>query len=214
MQKRREKRFKPVLRLDGKIKKRIAKKLHFDKRGIHFDLPDWYLALLYRCTHCFYTGEKFTKGNNLTLERIDNDKGYIVGNVIPVCNDANAKKSNFDDRQIVEHIEKLEEKVEYQKHTLEIVSEKMCCIENATRKFIETNDYENFSPNRIKKLINYRKLYDNTTQCMISTLDDIDYYNLILTASSHYASMSKNGIMICLMYQQGFDPEQRFGVNI
>lgn len=213
MSNRREKRFKPVLRLDLKLRNKVARKLRYDKRDIEFDLPDWYLALLYRCTHCFYTGEKFTKGNNLTLERIDNDKGYVVGNVIPVCHKSNAKKSDFDDFEIVDHIEKLEFKISQYKFQCEDLQQKIRKIENAARNFIETK-HTNFHPNRIKKLINYRKLYDNLLQSMIDAMNDVDYYNLILTASSHYASMNENGIMLCLMYQQGFEPEQRFGVSI
>jgi hypothetical protein len=57
---------------------------------------------------CAYTGEKFVlsttdngtpKPNYPTLERIDNSKGYEIGNCIWVCHNANFLKSKWEDNQ-------------------------------------------------------------------------------------------------------------------
>lgn len=57
---------------------------------------------------CAYTGEKFVlsttdngnpKPNYPTLERIDNSKGYEIGNCVWVCHNANFLKSKWEDSQ-------------------------------------------------------------------------------------------------------------------
>jgi hypothetical protein len=45
---------------------------------------------------CQYTGEEMSSTNLITFERVDNTKGYIPGNVIPVLRKANHLKGDLD----------------------------------------------------------------------------------------------------------------------
>jgi hypothetical protein len=75
-----------------------------NNRNIQFSLSiSQFRQLLMRKT-CAYTGTPLTihtQGNpgntDLSIERIDNSKGYVKGNVIAVCYSANNIKSVFED---------------------------------------------------------------------------------------------------------------------
>lgn len=78
-----------------------------DHRGKEFNLTPEYLYNIMQQTHCAYSGEKFgsAKGNHpdsMTLERWDNDKGYVVGNVIPVKQKYNSMRGDSSLEQIEE----------------------------------------------------------------------------------------------------------------
>lgn len=69
------------------------------RRNKEFNLTPEYLFNIMQQTHCAYSGEKFgtVKGNHpdsMTLERWNNDLGYVVGNVIPVKQKYNTLRGN------------------------------------------------------------------------------------------------------------------------
>ena len=75
------------------------------KRGIHFNLSLSTFRSLFTRKKCAYTGVPLTLhrdiNNNLpknyaTLERIDNKKGYVVGNVVVISHEANSVKAVFE----------------------------------------------------------------------------------------------------------------------
>lgn len=69
-----------------KIKKRARIK------GLEFNLTVDELKKIKESAECYYCR---TKTDVITLERMDNDKGYIIGNVLPVCYICNKLKSNI-----------------------------------------------------------------------------------------------------------------------
>jgi hypothetical protein len=80
----------------------VANKLHQLKdsavrRGKEFDLTFNVVKKLLKRKTCYYTGLKFVADNNLhlTIDRIDNRKGYIVGNVVACSNWANQMKNQL-----------------------------------------------------------------------------------------------------------------------
>lgn len=81
-------------------------------RGIEFALSlNEYRQLLLR-KRCAYTGIPMTlhkQGNptktDLTIERVDDKKGYIKGNVIAVCYAANNIKSVFEDPNMILNVD-------------------------------------------------------------------------------------------------------------
>lgn len=87
------------------IAKRYVNKAKQAKRdGIEFDLPFTTFKNMMRATKCGYTGLKLTfqddrlqKSTDLTIDRIDNSKGYVPGNVKAVCFAANQLKSLWED---------------------------------------------------------------------------------------------------------------------
>lgn len=85
------------------VARRLAKTFESAKsRGKDFNLTFEYMANILAQTHCAYSGEKFTEFglDALTLERWDNDKGYIIGNVIPVKEKYNSVRGNYTIEQL------------------------------------------------------------------------------------------------------------------
>lgn len=87
---------------DAVVAKKYGQKYHnATKRGIEFDLSFTDFKKLLRATHCAYTGVLLTKNEDctnvqptdMTIERVDNSKGYIKGNCVVVCHAANMWKS-------------------------------------------------------------------------------------------------------------------------
>ncbi|QIG70827.1 postulated decoy of host sigma factor protein [Rhizobium phage RHph_I1_18] len=74
-----------------------AKKREAASRGKEFTLTLEQFELLMKQQNCDYTGKKMV---NHSLERVDNDKGYIPGNVIVVERDLNMLKSDTGAHQI------------------------------------------------------------------------------------------------------------------
>ncbi|QPB09021.1 putative Srd-like anti-sigma factor [Klebsiella phage Metamorpho] len=69
------------------------------RRHKDFNLTPEYLFNIMQQTHCAYSGEKFgsAKGNHpdsMTLERWNNELGYVMGNVIPVKQKYNSLRGN------------------------------------------------------------------------------------------------------------------------
>ena len=84
----------------------VTKAERAEKKGIEFTLSfAQYKRLMTRKT-CAYSGLRFSELNEkrawkiewlgLTLDRIDNLKGYVPGNVVPVCNGINQIKSQWE----------------------------------------------------------------------------------------------------------------------
>lgn len=66
------------------------------RRGLEFDLTFTDMKRLLRKTHCEYTGALFVEGCNeykATFERVDENKGYVKGNVKMITHKANQFKS-------------------------------------------------------------------------------------------------------------------------
>lgn len=83
------------------------------RRNKQFNLSYFTLNNILKQTHCAYSGLPFEKvdGLRLSLERFDNDKGYVDGNVIAVRQDVNHARSSYT-------IETLEEEIVKAKRTL------------------------------------------------------------------------------------------------
>ena len=73
------------------------------RRGLEFNLSLRSVANLLKAKRCYYTGVLLTderSGKTLpatyrTIDRVDNSKGYIKGNVVACCYAANAFKNEF-----------------------------------------------------------------------------------------------------------------------
>lgn len=70
-------------------------------RGIEFNLSFAAMRNLLRAKKCYYTGIPLTRAekgaelraSDLTIDRIDNTKGYVHGNVVACCHAANNMKA-------------------------------------------------------------------------------------------------------------------------
>lgn len=68
-------------------------------RGIPFDLSIQSVINLKKAKKCFYTGKALTP-DNLSVDRIDNDKGYVKGNVVACDHAFNLKKGRLTLQEI------------------------------------------------------------------------------------------------------------------
>jgi hypothetical protein len=69
------------------------------RRGIEFALPFTSLKNLYRAKRCFFTGVELVLGgdrpNSLTIDRVDNNRGYVPGNVVACSHAFNQAKGDL-----------------------------------------------------------------------------------------------------------------------
>lgn len=86
----------------------VAKKLvnihsSAQSRNLEFNLTFEYVKKLLEYTTCYYTNMPFTEDgpSARSFDRVDNDKGYIVGNVVACTVDINGKKNNLSIDEIV-----------------------------------------------------------------------------------------------------------------
>lgn len=86
----------------------VAKKLvnihsSAQSRNLEFNLTFEYVKKLLEYTTCFYTNVQFTEDGIFarSFDRVDNDKGYVIGNVVACTVDINGKKNNLSIDEIV-----------------------------------------------------------------------------------------------------------------
>lgn len=86
----------------------VAKKLvnihsSAQSRNLEFNLTFEYVKKLLEYTTCYYTNVPFAEDgpNARSFDRVDNDKGYVIGNVVACTVDINGKKNNLSIDEIV-----------------------------------------------------------------------------------------------------------------
>lgn len=95
--------------MDLSFEKRVAevylsKAKHAEKKGIPFELGLMSVRNIVRAKRCYYTGvaltwtdrEKGVRATDRTIDRIDNSKGYVKGNVVACSHLANQLKSHIE----------------------------------------------------------------------------------------------------------------------
>lgn len=94
----------PLTAFQKKAKRRLSHTRESAKnRNKDFNLDRHYMENILLQTRCAYSGEKFGSGDDkLTLERWDNDKGYVKGNVIPVKLKYNLRRGDLSLKQLME----------------------------------------------------------------------------------------------------------------
>lgn len=73
------------------------------KRGKDFNLTYEYLEQVMAQKVCAYSGEEFGTSDDdiMSLERFDNDIGYMIGNVIPVKRKYNTMRKNYTLEELI-----------------------------------------------------------------------------------------------------------------
>jgi hypothetical protein len=86
----------------------VAKKLvnihsSAQSRSLEFNLTFEYVKKLLEYNTCYYTNVQFTEDGIFarSFDRVDNDKGYVIGNVVACTVDINGKKNNLSIDEIV-----------------------------------------------------------------------------------------------------------------
>ena len=72
-------------------------------RNLEFNLTFDYVKKLLEYDKCYYTNVPFTEEglSARSFDRLDNDKGYILGNVVACTVDINGKKNNLTIEEII-----------------------------------------------------------------------------------------------------------------
>jgi hypothetical protein len=84
----------------------LSAKNRAKRKNIKFDIEETDVIITEYCPILnikLFVGDKFICENSPTLDRIDNEKGYIKGNIIVISNRANRLKNN----STLEEIEKI-----------------------------------------------------------------------------------------------------------
>lgn len=97
---------------DKILKKRMQRaKAGAKSRGILFDISFSEIEILSK--HCFYCGKNpvvkntenskngYSYASGSGLDRFDNKKGYIVGNVVPCCSPCNLDKGTLSGKEYI-----------------------------------------------------------------------------------------------------------------
>lgn len=105
---------KKILSKGGTLRKKAAEPICYDvnekaisskksslktsarKRNLEFNLSDDDIRILLERKTCYYTGSRFSSENrkySKTIDRIDNSKGYVTGNVVACTHGANSLKN-------------------------------------------------------------------------------------------------------------------------
>ena len=75
-------------------------------RGLDFEITLSDLKRVLKAKRCYYTGKSIStwyKSDNdskLTIDRIDNDKGYVTGNIVACSKKFNQRKGNLTIEEI------------------------------------------------------------------------------------------------------------------
>jgi hypothetical protein len=72
-------------------------------RNLEFNLTFEYVKKLLEYDKCYYTNVPFTEEglSARSFDRLDNDKGYVNGNVVACTIDINGKKNNLTIEEII-----------------------------------------------------------------------------------------------------------------
>lgn len=76
-----------------------------ENRGLEFNLDIKTVRKLLNTKKCYYTGEPLFlnvgKRNSRTIDRVDNEKGYVIGNVVACSRWFNEAKNNLTVNQVI-----------------------------------------------------------------------------------------------------------------
>jgi len=212
--------MKTRIRIDSKLIKAYRRKqADAQRRGHEMALPLWYFGLLKNQKVCFYTGQVH---RDLTLERIDNNKGYVIGNVIPVSHRTNTKKGCYSQQELKALLEKSKELLENYHNLTEKVSDSSHQYHALTCKMQDFfNDITDNAPTNPTKWHTLKRQLSKRVEQHRALIarrgninkinNDIELYDLLYRASTYYSELNEFGILLNLLYQQPFNPREKFG---
>lgn len=121
------------------------KKKDASSRGLEFSLSYETFCIVMTQPSCFYTGLKYRVANEISLERVDSDKGYVEGNVVSCLGYINSSKSDLS----VKEMEVLLQRVDSGKRLLfttglDVNTLRSVC--NSTRDYLNKKDMFSFNP--------------------------------------------------------------------
>ena len=86
--------------------KYLSKKMNAEERGLEFNLSLTSMRNLCKAKRCYFSGIPLTDKNR-TIDRVDNKKGYIKGNVVACCKEVNTLKGQLENESNVLNLKSL-----------------------------------------------------------------------------------------------------------
>lgn len=77
------------------------------KRGIEVKITQEQHDILIEDRACYYCDADFSKQQGAGLNRVDNSKGYIMGNLKPCCGTCNSIMNNFGKEELISRLYKI-----------------------------------------------------------------------------------------------------------
>ena len=114
-------------------------------RGKEFAMSFTYFANLKAQTHCSYSGAelKVTGPNGFSFERLNNDIGYVDGNVIVVTQELNKVRSDLNTTEdVLARIETHKESIKSRMNAVNSCKAKIGCLKKRIEDFVEEPRYE------------------------------------------------------------------------
>ena len=85
-------------------KKYCAVRQSAERRGIEFNINLTTIRNILKSKRCYYTGVILNNiqddDNQLTIDRVDNTKGYVIGNVVACSKKFNLRKHSLTPKEI------------------------------------------------------------------------------------------------------------------
>jgi hypothetical protein len=88
---------------DLEVSKKLMRLYHSaSSRGLEFNLTIRTVRKLLNRKRCFYTNRPFEESGiyAMSVDRVDNEFGYVEGNVVACTVDINSKKANLTTKEI------------------------------------------------------------------------------------------------------------------
>lgn len=92
----------------------LAARTRAKNKNIEFNITREYIEFLLNKQNnkCIYSGIEFINDRkglySLSIDRIDNNKGYIRGNIQLICSSVNSMKNNMEESVFIDIIKKIE----------------------------------------------------------------------------------------------------------
>lgn len=139
--------FNRILFTEKTLKERYNyKKINARKRNIKFDLSFESFAIVMSQPTCFYTGIPYQSAKEISLERVDNSKGYIEDNVVSCNGYINMLKGDFSLEEIGVLLKRKKIQHLATNFTTPLTEQQLRDIYSNTQMFLKRRPLDSFNP--------------------------------------------------------------------
>lgn len=179
----------------------ISKYQNAKSRGKEFSLSLIVFANIKAQTHCAYSGIKFSNNNPMSFERLDNNIGYVDGNVIPVIRRFNTIRGCMSLDEIKSKINQLNERIVLCNKTIEVLNSRIVDSPDKIKKRFDVKTYNRYmhidgicklKAEKIESNMAYRLELANTLDSKISKKQRKHIESLIRSIDSKISEDTKS----------------------
>lgn len=139
--------FNRILFTEKTLKERYNyKKINARKRNIKFDLSFENFVIVMSQPTCFYTGIPYKSAKEISLERVDNSKGYVEDNVVSCNGYINMLKGDLSLEEIGVLLKRKKIKHLAANFTTPLTEQQLRDIYSNTQMFLKRRPLDSFNP--------------------------------------------------------------------